>query len=83
VVWIALVALLLAGVVAVNVAVLRLNLSLDEVNGDRAELRRENEASRSQLASASAAGRTEALAREQLGLEPADPATTIYMRLGR
>ena len=39
VLWIVLFATLLAGVVAVNVTVLRLNLELDEVGRERAELR--------------------------------------------
>ena len=36
VVWIAVVAMLLAGVVALNVAVLRLNVELNKVNAERA-----------------------------------------------
>ena len=40
--WIAVVAVLLAGIVALNVAVLRLNLSLDELGSERTRLRTEN-----------------------------------------
>jgi cell division protein FtsL len=83
VVWIVVVALLLAGVVAVNVAVLRLNLRMDDLNRQRAQLRSDNEALSSKLASASSVGRTELLARQQLGLVPADPASTLYIDLRR
>ena len=38
VLWIVLVAALLAGVVAINVLVLRLNVQLDDLRHDRAEL---------------------------------------------
>jgi len=42
VVWIGVVAVLLTGIVAVNVAVLRLNLRLDNLNQEKARLRTEN-----------------------------------------
>jgi cell division protein FtsL len=83
VVWIAVVALLLAGVVAVNVAVLQLNLRLDEAGRQRARLRADNAALASQLARASSVGRIELRAQEQLGLVPADPAETSYVDLER
>jgi cell division protein FtsL len=83
VVWIVVVALLLAGVVAVNVAVLRLNLRMDNLNRQQAQLRSDNETLSSKLASASSVGRTELLARQQLGLVPADPASTLYVDLRR
>jgi cell division protein FtsL len=83
VVWIAVVAALLAGVVALNVAVLQLNLRMDSLNSERAKLRADNAALQSQLSSASAAGRIEALARRQLGVVPADPNQTTYVGLGR
>ena len=51
-IWIALVAGLLAGVVAMNVAVLRLNMKLDQLGRERADLRAENAALSSQLSSA-------------------------------
>jgi hypothetical protein len=63
VLWITTLAVLLAGVVAVNVAVLRLNMRLDELGHDRASLRAENAALESQLSSAAAAPKIEALAR--------------------
>ena len=42
VVWIGVVAVLLAGVVALNVAVLRLNVQLDELGQERTQLRADN-----------------------------------------
>ncbi len=82
-VGIVLLAVLLAGVVAVNVAVLRRNLELDELTRRRAALRAENAALATRLASAAAAARIERLARERLGLVPADPLQTAYVDLGR
>ncbi len=83
VVWIAAAAVLLAGVVAMNVAVLRLNLRLDGLARERAKLRADNAALSSQLSSAAAAARIEALAHRSLGVVPADPSQTIYVGLGR
>ncbi|HXG76686.1 MAG TPA: cell division protein FtsL [Gaiellaceae bacterium] len=83
VLWIVLFAALLAGVVAVNVSVLRLNLELDRVGRERAELRADVARLRAQLSSAAASARIERLARKELGLVPADPDTTLYVRLGR
>src|SRR5919106_1376578 len=81
VVWIVLFGALLAGVVAVNVAVLQLNVRLDGLSRERIELRADNARLRSQLSSASAAARIEAQARTRLGLVPADPSTTVYVDL--
>ena len=78
---IALCALLLVGVVATNVAVLRLNLRLEELDGRRVKLRAENAALASKLSSAVAAPRIDALARARFGLVPAEPAATSYVRL--
>ncbi len=83
VLWIVLFAALLAGVVAVNVSVLRLNLELDRVGRERAELRADVARLRAELSSAAASARIERLARKELGLVPADPDTTLYVRLGR
>jgi cell division protein FtsL len=80
VVWIGIVALLLAGVVAVNVAVLRLNVHLDQLSRERAKLRADNAALQSQLASAAASLRIERLAEEQ-GYTPADAAHTTYLNI--
>jgi cell division protein FtsL len=83
VVWIVVVAVLLAGVVALNVAVLRLNLRLDELGQQRAKLRAENATLASKLASAAASARIEQLAAKRLGVAPADPARTSYLDLSR
>jgi hypothetical protein len=80
VVWIALVAALLAGVVALNVAVLESNLRLDELGHKRARLRAENAALASKLASAAAAARIQRLAQQRLGVVPAEPDDTFYVR---
>jgi hypothetical protein len=68
VLWIVVVAVLLAGIVALNVAVLRLNVRLDELFGEN----RLQEA----------LPKIEALARQR-GFVPAPPETTTYVELGR
>jgi cell division protein FtsL len=73
--------LLLAGVVALNVAVLRLNLRFEELTQERAQLRAESAELSSQLASRSSSPRISSLARRTLGLQDADPSTTTYLRL--
>ena len=80
VVWICVIAVLLAGVVAVNVAVLRLNLTLDDLSHDRAKLQADNAALQLQLSSASASARIERAAEEH-GLVPVDPSQTRYVEL--
>ena len=69
--WIAISGILLAGVVFVNVAVLRLNLSLDSANAERVKLRAENAALQQQLASELASPRIQARAAKVYGLLPA------------
>ena len=81
--WIVLVAVLLAGVVALNVAVLRLNMTLDRLGRERVQLRADTAALQSQLSSAAATGRIEALAVRRLGYVPATPDQTTYVQLGR
>jgi cell division protein FtsL len=81
VVWIAVIAVLLAGVVFMNVAVLRLNIRLDQVGRDRARLRADNAELASQLSSAQAAARIQALAQKKLGVQPALAQETTYIRL--
>ena len=73
-------AVLLTGVVALNVAVLRLNVQLDKVNVERTRLRAEKHALAAQLSLAAASPRIQGLARRQ-GLVPADPTQTTYVRL--
>jgi len=81
--WIAVSAALLAGVVFVNVAVLRLNLDLDNATRERTKLRAENAALQSELSRLLASPRIQARATKELHLEPADPATIGYVDLSR
>ncbi len=82
VVWIALIGLLLAGVVTMNVAVLQLNVKLDGLQRERARLRADNATLASELSSAQAAARIQAQAR-RAGLVPAGAAETTYVDLLR
>jgi cell division protein FtsL len=81
VLWIAAIALLLAGVVAVNVAVLQLNVRLDELGRERVQLRYDTAGLRAELSSAGANARIGQRAGSQLGLVQADSATTTYVEL--
>jgi cell division protein FtsL len=81
VVWIAVIAALLAGVVAMNVAVLRLNVELDKTGRERAQLRAETAALESQVSSAQATARTQAQARKA-GLVPALARETRFLDIG-
>lgn len=81
VVWIAIVAALLAGVVATNVAVLRLNMKLDSLGRERADLRAQNAELSSQLSSAASAPRIQRLAARQLGWVQASSDQTSYYKL--
>jgi len=81
--WIVLVAILLAGVVALNVAVLRLNVQYDKLGRAKVSLVAENSALSSELSSSAATGRIQRLARTQLGLVPAPSDRTRYITLDR
>ena len=83
VVWIVVVGVLLAGIVAVNVLVLQLNMQFDGLSRERAQLKADNALLRSQLSSASASVRIEDAAKTKLGLQAADGLTTTYIRLGK
>lgn len=83
IVWIVVVAALLAGIVALNVAVLRTNLAFDELNQKRAKLRAENAALTSQLASSATTARIQQTAADELGATPASPEQTTYLELPR
>jgi len=74
---------LLAGVVFVNLAVLRLNLDLDKATQERIKLRASNAALQSQLSAALSSPRIQARARNQDGLVPVDQSTIRYIDLGR
>ena len=81
VVWIVVVATLLAGIVALNVAVLRLNMQSEELDVERAELLAKRDGLEAELSLAAAAGRIEAMALNRYGLT--EPVETTYVRLAR
>jgi cell division protein FtsL len=81
--WIAVSGILLAGVVFVNVAVLRLNLALDSASSDRTKLRAENAALQSQLSSELASSQIQTRAARELGLVYVDPAQYRYVNLAK
>jgi cell division protein FtsL len=81
VVWIVVIAVLLAGVVFMNVVVLRMNISLDRLGRERAQLQGDNAALASNVSSELAAARIQAQARKDLGVVPADPSETVYVDL--
>lgn len=80
VVWIVTVAVLLAGVVAVNVAVLRAHVAVSKLDQKRAQLEAKNQVLRSALSAANSAPRVEAGAR-RLGEVPASAGNTSYLDL--
>jgi cell division protein FtsL len=69
--------------VALNVAVLQLNVRLDKLGRERAQLRADNAALASELSSAAAAPRIQTLAQNRLGLVFAPPDQTTYVELGK
>lgn len=83
VVWIGAVSVLLAGVVALNVAVLRLNVRLDELSRERTKLRADTAQLNSDIAARAASGRIVTLATGRLGLAPAGPDNWTYVHLGK
>lgn len=80
VVWIVVLAVLLAGIVAVNVAALRLNLESQELEQRRQDLQAENATAASKLSSLGAASRVEMTARGRLGLVDAVGASYVKAR---
>jgi cell division protein FtsL len=81
--WIVVSGILLAGVVFVNVAVLQLNLSLDQANGDRSKLNAENAALQSQYSNMVSSQRIQNAAVGKFGLTYEDPSTYGYVNLAR
>jgi cell division protein FtsL len=81
--WIAVSGILLAGVVFVNVAVLRLNLSLDSTNAERTKLRAENAALQSNLSRELASAHIETRAAHEFGLTYADPTQYGYVNVAK
>lgn len=82
-VWIVALMILLTGVVAMNVAVLRLNMTLDRLGREQVDLRATNADLNSTISSNAATPRIEAIAVKRLGYAPATPDQTTYVRLGR
>jgi cell division protein FtsL len=80
IVWMTLFALLLVGVVAVNVAVLRAHVAVSQLDEQRAKLQARNQALASRLSAASSAPRVEAAA-HRLGLVQASAGNTSYLDL--
>jgi cell division protein FtsL len=80
VLWIVVFTLLLAGVVAVNVAVLRLNLRLDGVSRERTQLEADVADLRAQISTRATTSQIERAARDD-GMVPADPDQTTFVRL--
>jgi cell division protein FtsL len=83
VVWIVALAVLLAGVVAMNVAVLRLNMTLDHLGREQNDLRASNADLSSRISSNAAAPRIQAIAARRLGLVQATSDQTTYVRIDR
>lgn len=81
--WIVVGGLLLAGVVFVNLVVLRLNLRLDSATTLRNQLRADNAALQSQLSRSLAPQRIQTLAHQHDGLVQADASSIVYLDLGK
>jgi outer membrane murein-binding lipoprotein Lpp len=78
--WIVVAGVLLAGIVALNVAVLRLNVRLDHMNNESQQLRADNAALGAKVSAAASSPRIQALAKAR-GFVPADPTTIGYVDL--
>ena len=81
VIWIGILAVLLAGVVALNVAVLRLNMRYDKLGRTKVDLSAQNADIQSRLSSGAAMQKIQQQARSELGLVTANPDTTKYIQL--
>jgi cell division protein FtsL len=80
--WIAAFATVLAGVVALNVAVLRVNMQVSRLDRQQLELQAQNAALSSNVSSAASAQRIEQAA-NKLGYVPAPASDTSYIQLGK
>ena len=78
--WIIVGSVLLSGIVALNVAVLRLNIRLDHLNNQSQQLQAQNAALGAKVSESVSSPRIQALAKAR-GFVPADPATTGYVDL--
>jgi hypothetical protein len=82
IVWIGLFAAVLAGVVALNVAVLRVNMDVSRLDSQQLELQAQNAALSSEVSSAASVQRIEQAA-HRLGYVPAPASDTSYLELAR
>jgi cell division protein FtsL len=82
IIWIVAFAVLLVGVVAVNVAVLRVNMSVNDLTKQQLQLQAQNATLASEVSSAGSALRIEQAAR-RLGLVPAPASDTSYVDVAR
>ena len=80
--WIVAFAVVLAGVVALNVAVLRVNMQVSRLDHEQIELQAQNAALASNVSSAASAQRIEQAA-HKLGYVPAPATDTSYLQLGK
>jgi cell division protein FtsL len=81
--WIAISGILLAGVVFVSVAVLRMNIALDRANSQRADLRAQIASLQGQVATEVASWRIQSQAQQKLGLVAVDPSDIGYVDLSK
>ena len=79
--WIIVAGVLLIGIVALNVAVLRLNIRLDHMNNQSQQLQAENAALGAKLSAAAAGPWITGLAARKLGLQLADQSHTSYVEI--
>ena len=79
--WIVLLAVLLAGIVAVNVAVLQLTMGLSKTSRQRVNLQSDIARLQGELSSAASTYRLQQEAHGSLGLVQADSSTTRYVEL--
>jgi hypothetical protein len=82
IVWIAAFAVVLTGVVALNVVVLQVNMRVSRLDKAQIELQAQNQALASQVSSAASAQRIEQAA-HRLGYVPAPATDTSYLELAR
>jgi cell division protein FtsL len=80
--WIVAFAVLLVGVVAVNVAVLRANMAVNDLDKQQLELQAQNAKLASEVSSAASSLRIEQAA-HRLGLVPAPSSDTSYVDVAR
>ena len=81
--WIAISGILLAGVVFVSVAVLRMNIALDHANSQRADLRAQVASLQGQVATEVASWRIQSQAQQKLGLVAVAPSDIGYVDLSQ